>query len=179
MRAGCEALGVVVAGAMLLQCRTALAETQPPIDVGARAGVSINNDQWVLGGFLRYGRLCPFVCLGDLGASVHALVGVGGNRTTVRLGIRLDSLLWFDRAHTVALYPVAGASAQVLVPVGHFAEFCARTGLEGCGGRFWGAELGGGLRVWRLFLEGVVGTGEFPIVTATMGMVFPAWKAVP
>jgi hypothetical protein len=172
-------LCAAIAGTTLSLSPPSFAEMRPHAEVGPRAGVSVNNDQWVMGGFARVGGLCPFVCLGDLGASLHALLGLGGNRATLRVGLRLDSLLWFDAAHKFALYPVAGASAYVLVPVGAFAEFCERTHLQGCGGTYWGAELGGGIRVWKVFVEGVVGTGQLPVVTATAGIALPVWETAP
>jgi hypothetical protein len=149
------------------------------LDAGPKAGVSINGDQWVLGGFARLRGLCPILCLGDLGVGFHALAGLGGNRVTLRTGLRVDTSLWLDDSHTVAFYPAVGGSAYILVPAGHFKEFCERTHLGGCGGTYFGLELGGGVRLWPFFVEALVGTGELPVVTVTGGIVLPVWERRP
>ncbi len=138
--------------------------------------MSVNNDQWVAGGFGRLGGICPLVCLGDLGVGLHALAGFGGNRFTLRTSARLDSVLWLGAERTVGLYPAVGASAYFLFPVGAFAEFCERTRLKGCGGTYFGFEIGGGLRLWQAFLEAVAGTGQLPAVTVTAGVTLPLWE---
>jgi hypothetical protein len=146
------------------------------LHAGPKAGVSVNYDQWVAGVFLRAGGLCPFVCLGDLGISIHELGGLGGNHASLRTSLRIDSIFWFGDREKFGIYPALGLSARTLFPAGKFAEFCERTRLEGCGGTFVGVELGVGLRFWPVFVEAIAATGELPSVTATAGLSWTFWE---
>lgn len=147
------------------------------LHIGPKAGVSVNYDQWVAGAFLRAGGLCPIICLGDIGISVHEIGGLGGNYASVRTSVRLDSILWFGKRETFGVYPTVGFSARTLFPTGRFAEFCERTGLQdGCGGTHVGLELGVGLRFWPIFVEAVGATGELPSITATAGYSALLWE---
>jgi hypothetical protein len=154
-----------------------LAKERFYLHAGPKAGVSVNYDQWVAGGYLRAGGLCPLICLGDLGISIHEMGGLGGNFATLRTSLRLDTILWFGDRGSVGLYPAFGVSAYTQIPAGHFAEFCERTGLdEGCGGTRLGVEAGLGMRFWPMFVETIAATGALPSLIATLGLSFTLWE---
>ncbi len=139
------------------------------MDAGPRTGVSIRDDQWVIGGHLR----AALPCLGNIGFGPVLSLGVGGNYVTLRSSGRLDYLVWFDDAHTVGIYPAIGASAYFYFPVGGFATFCRRVDLEECWGHEVGWELGGGFRYRRLGVDAFAGFGGLPAVTIMAGVMFP------
>lgn len=139
------------------------------VDAGPRLGISINSDQWLVGGQLRTG----LPCLGELGLGPVFMVGVGGNYLTLRSSGRLDYLWWLDDAHVFGIYPAVGASVLFYMPVGPFASFCNRTGLDECWGYEVGTELGGGLRYRWLGLDAFAGFGELPVVTVMASVSFP------
>jgi len=177
---GCIGLQFAAGITLLLVSSSVRAAPNPlQYDAGPRAGVSINSDQWLLGGFGRVGGWFAHAGIGDVGLSLHELVGVGGNRLTFRSSLRLDSIKWWGITRSFGVYPLLGVGLQVLVPVGPFAEFCERTHLPGCGGAYWGAELGVGLRFRSAFLEASYGTGELPNGTVTLGLAFPLNERAP
>jgi len=153
-------------------------EAGPYFHAGPKAGVSVNYDQWVAGGFLRLGGLCPLFCLGDLGVSIHETGGLGGNFATLRTSLRLDSILWFGDRNGFGIYPVVGVSTYTQIAAGHFAEFCERTKLEeGCSGTHFAAEAGLGVRLWPVFVEGIAASGQLPSVVATAGISWTLWES--
>lgn len=152
------------------------------LGVGPRAGVSINGDQWILGGYGRFDGFCLGGCPRHLSLELQLLAGLGGNHLTLRASLRLEYIFWF--MHDFGLYPLAGISFIGWLPVGHFATFCHRVDLEGCTGWDAGLEVGGGFRVWRLTFEAAVGVGgigtdnAIPVLTITAGLHFPLWRSV-
>ena len=172
-------LGCCVCAASWCWPSAAAAASVYYVDAGPRAGVSINNDQWLLGGYARLGIHCPWPALTDLGFGLHVLGGVGGNRLSLRTTLRIDSLVWADSEHTFGFYPSLGVALLGLEPVAGFADFCARTRLAGCDGTYLGAELGFGVRVQRAFLEASLDTGQLPVGTLTAGLALPLFEASP
>ena len=139
------------------------------MDAGPRVGITINGDQWLVGGQLRMG----LPCLGNLGFGPVLALGLGGNHLTLRSSGRLDYLIWFDDAHVFGVYPAVGASALFYMPVGGFATFCNRTGLDECWGHEIGLEVGGGLRYKWFGVDGFLGFGGLPVVTLMAAASFP------
>lgn len=131
-------------------------------------GLSINDDQWLMGAHLRM----ELPCLGNLGFGPVFALGIGGNFLTLRSSGRLDYLIWFDRAHVFGIYPAIGAAAYFYVPVGGFGSFCRRTNLEECWGHETGLELGGGLRYKWLGVDAFAGFGGLPTVTIMAAATF-------
>jgi hypothetical protein len=139
------------------------------VEIGPRAGVSVNGDQWLFGGHLR----TSVPCFWNLGFGPIVVLGLGGNHLTIRSSGRLDYMLWFDRAHTFALYPAAGASVLFYVPVGRFAEFCNRVHLDECSGYTVGGEVGGGARYRWLSVDAFAGFRGLPVVAVMAALSFP------
>jgi hypothetical protein len=178
------AIGTVLLPARAAACQRPEPDEDPPavsIDrtprasAGPRMGVSINGDQWIIGGHL----LVESLCLPGLGIEPVVLVGIGGNFLTLRPAGRVTYSFWIGGRHGVALAPALGVSALIWIPVGDFASFCNRTDLDGCGGHDIGFEIGGGLR-WRwLRLEAMGGFGGLPVVTITLAADLPVWSSEP
>jgi hypothetical protein len=139
------------------------------VDSGPRAGISINGDQWLLGAHLRVG----LPCFGGLGLSHTLAFGLGGNYFTLRSSGRLDYMFWFDNQHIFGIYPTAGVSALFYGPVGGFASFCSRVGLDECWGHDAGWEAGGGIRYRWLGVDALVGFAGLPVLTVMVGAWFP------
>jgi hypothetical protein len=139
------------------------------VDAGPRAGITINGDQWLVGGHLR----ASVPCLGGLGYGPTLTLGLGGNYLTLKSSGRLDYLIWFDRAKVFGIYPAVGASALFYIPVGGFARFCNRTGLYECYGKELGLEVGVGLRYRWLGADAFIGFGGLPVLTIMVGAWFP------
>ena len=140
---------------------------QVKVEAAPRVGLSVNGDQWLVGSALR----ASLPCLGELGIGPTLALGVGGNHLTLRSGGRLDYLLWFDDAHTFAIYPSVGAALQFYWPVGNFATFCHRVDLDECSGYHFGNELGGGVRYGNLAVDAFAGFGGLPVLS-----VMAAWS---
>jgi hypothetical protein len=162
-----------------LAAHAAAHESDLRLGAGFQGGVTVNSDQWTAGGYGRLEGVCVFVCPRDLGIGLHALGGIGGNHVTVRVGPRLDYLLWLADEGTVGLDLGVGASVIGFIPVGNFAEFCHRVDLDGCGGTYFGAEGALGLRLWPVFVEGVLASGELPVLTVTAGIHWTLWAENP
>jgi hypothetical protein len=139
------------------------------VEVGPRIGVSVNGDQWLIGGQLR----SSVPCLGQLGFGPTLAVGLGGNHLTLRSSGRLDYMLWFDRAHVFGVYPSAGVSVFIYTPVGRFAAFCHRVHLDECSGYMVGGEIGGGIRYRWAAVDAFLGLGGLPVVTIMAAASFP------
>lgn len=147
------------------------------VGAGLRAGITVNSDQWALGGYARYDGFCLGGCANNLSIEVLLLVGLGGNHMTIRESVRLQYLFWLYKK-AFGLYPIVGNSILGYVPVGPFASFCNRVELSGCGGWDVGFEIGGGIRIWNFSFETVVGVGGIPVVTILLGLHFPIWRSV-
>jgi len=142
---------------------------QVAMEVAPRVGLSINGDQWLVGSQLR----ASLPCLGELGIGPTLALGVGGNHLTLRSGGRLDYLLWFDSAHVLGIYPAVGAALLFYWPVGHFATFCHRVGLEECSGYDVGSEVGGGIRFHDVAVDAFAGFGGLPVLSIMAAWSFP------
>lgn len=150
-------------------CPTCPSCCQLAVDAGPRVGISINGDQWLLGGHLRI----ALPCLGNLGFGPVLAFGVGSNYLTLTSSGRLDYLVWFDDARVFGAYPVLGASALFYMPGGRFAAFCNRVGLDECWGHEIGWEVGGGLRYRWFGLEALAGFTGLPALTVMAAASFP------
>jgi hypothetical protein len=139
------------------------------VDAGPRIGISINGDQWLVGAHLRV----AVPCFGNLGFGPVMTIGIGGNYFTLRSSGRLDYIFWFDEAHTFGVSPAVGVSALFYMPVGGFARFCNRVGLDECWGHEVGLELGGGVRYKWFGLDAFIGFGGLPAVTVMAAASFP------
>ena len=62
------------------------------LEGGPRGGLTVNDDQWIVGGHLRLGLLC----LGGFALEPVALVGFGGNYLTLRPSLRAIYRLYSD-----------------------------------------------------------------------------------
>jgi hypothetical protein len=142
---------------------------QVVVEEGPRVGISINGDQWLVGGQLR----ASLPCLGNLGFGPVLVFGLGGNYLTMRSSGRLDYLFWFDDAHVFGAYSAVGASAFFYLPAGGFARFCNRVNLDECWGHDVGFEVGGGLRYKWLGVDGFLGFGGLPVVSVMAFGSFP------
>jgi hypothetical protein len=141
---------------------------QVAVEAAPRMGVSLNADQWLLGGQLR--TFLP--CLGHLGLGPLVALGIGGNHLTLKSGGHLDYMLWFDDAHVFGVYPAVGGSVRFYWPVGPFATFCHRVGLEECSGYDLGGEVGGGFRYRAFSVDAFVGFGGLPVLSIMAAMSF-------
>ena len=154
-------------------------KTPPPqtgctleVEGGPRGGITINDDQWILGGHLRLG----FLCLGGFALEPVALVGFGGNYMTLRPSLRAIYHLYSDTNRELELHPTLGYSLVQWLPVGRFAEWCSRLEVDACYARDGGLELGGGIAYRFIGLDAVAGFGTLPIVTITLMATFPITK---
>jgi hypothetical protein len=145
-------------------------------DVGPRGGISVNGDQWIVGGYGRYDGFCFGGCSPRLGIELQLLAGFGGNHMTLRASVRLSYVFWFFE-EMFGFYPLVGGSVVGYLPIGTFASFCGRVNLEGCSGWDAGLELGGGFHIWRFSLEAAAGLGGIPVVTTTLGFTVPLWRS--
>jgi hypothetical protein len=169
---GCGLLALV-----LLVPRAASAhEVGHRLFAGPQGGISVNPDQWVLGGVIGLDGVCVIGCTRDLTLALHALSGVAGNHVTVRISPRLSYTFWIGDEDTLGVEVAAGGGVIALIPVGGFAEFCNRTDLDGCGGVWAGFEYGAGVRLWPITVHAIVGTGEVPVVTATASFRISLWE---
>lgn len=149
-----------------------VAHAEPPEDedsgtrvsVGVRGGVSVNDDQWVVGGHVLAEDIIDVEPL--------VLVGIGGNRLTLRPSLRAGYTFWIGDERGFGITPAAGVTALFYVPVGPFATWCHRTGVAGCGGWALGYELGGAVRYDWVRLEAMAGLGDAPVVTVTLATDF-------
>jgi len=91
----------------------------------------------------------------------------------VRSAGRLDYMIWFGPAHVLGIYPAVGASVNFYMPLGRFASFCHRVGLDECTGYDVGAEVGGGVRYRRFAIDAFAGFGGLPGLTIMAAMAFP------
>lgn len=137
----------------------------------------MNPDQYVLGGLIGFDGICLVACSRDLGFAIHALSGLAGNHATVRVSPRIAYTFWIGDEDTLGIELATGAGVIGFIPIGHFAEFCERTDLDGCGGVWAGFEAGAGARLWPVTIHAVVGTGELPLLTATASVRFDLWEA--
>ena len=159
--------------------RTKPAGSEPPaagctmqLEGGPRGGLTVNDDQWVVGGHLRLGLLC----LGGLALEPVALLGFGGNYLTLRPSVRAIYRLYSDTNRELELHPTLGYSLAQWIPVGRFAEWCNRLEVDACYARDTGVELGGGIAYRFLGLDAVAGFGSLPVVTITLTATFPLTK---
>jgi hypothetical protein len=155
-------------------------QTTPPVQTGCtleveggpRGGITVNDDQWILGGHLRLG----FLCLGGFTIESVALLGFGGNYLTLRPSLRGIYRLYSDTNRELELHPTLGYSLVQWIPVGRFAEWCSRLEVDACYARDGGVELGGGIAYRFIGLDAVAGFGTLPIVTITLMATFPIAK---
>jgi hypothetical protein len=141
-------------------------------EAGPRGGLTVNDDQWIVGGHLRLG----FLCLGGFALEPVALVGFGGNYLTLRPSLRAIYRLYSDTNRELEIHPTLGYSLVQWFPVGHFAEWCDRLEVDACWARDSGVELGGGLAYRFLGIDAVAGFGSLPVVTVTLTATFPIAK---
>jgi hypothetical protein len=139
------------------------------VDAGARAGISINGDQWIGGG---HGRL-RLTCLGGLGLEPVAIAGLGGNYLTLRPSLRFFYWVWLDAARRWSLAPALGASLVYYTPVGNFATFCHRYDVDACSGFSHGFEAGMSAGFSGLGLQTAIGFGGLPVVTLSATYTWP------
>jgi len=139
---------------------------------GPRGGLTVNDDQWILGGHLRVG----FLCLGGFAFETVGLVGFGGNYLTLRPSLRVIYRLYSDTNRELELHPTLGWSLVQWFPVGHFSTWCERLEVDACWARDSGVELGGGMAYRFLGLDAVAGFGSLPSVTITLMATFPLGK---
>jgi hypothetical protein len=142
------------------------------LEGGPRGGLTVNDDQWILGGHVRIG----FLCLGGLALEPVGLVGFGGNYLTLRPSVRAIYRLYSDTNRELELHPTLGYSLVQWIPVGHFAEWCSELEVDACYARDTGVELGGGIAYRFLGLDAVAGFGSLPVVTITLTATFPLTK---
>jgi hypothetical protein len=142
------------------------------LEGGPRGGLTVNDDQWIVGGHLRVG----FLCLGGLALEPVALLGFGGNYLTLRPSVRAIYRLYSDTNRKLEIHPTLGYSLVQWIPVGRFAEWCDRLEVDACYARDSGVELGGGVAYRFLGLEAVAGFGSLPVVTITLTATFPITK---
>jgi hypothetical protein len=145
------------------------------LEGGPRGGLTVNDDQWILGGHLRLGLLC----LGGFALEPVALVGFGGNYLTLRPSVRAIYRLYSDTNRLLELHPTLGLSLVQWLPVGQFAEWCDRLEVDACYARDSGVELGGGIAYRFLGLDAVAGFGSLPVVTITLTATFPIVQGNP
>jgi hypothetical protein len=139
------------------------------LEGGPRGGLTINDDQWIVGGHLRLGLLC----LGGFALEPVALLGFGGNYLTLRPSVRAIYRLYSDTNRELELHPTLGYSFVQWLPVGDFADWCSRLEVDACYASDGGVELGGGIAYRFLGLEAVAGFGSLPVVTITLTATFP------
>jgi hypothetical protein len=142
------------------------------VEGGPRGGLTVNDDQWIVGGHLRLG----FLCLGGFTLEAVGLVGFGGNYLTLRPSVRALYRLYSDTNRELELHPTLGYSLVQWLPVGPFAKWCDRLHVDACWTRDSGVELGGGIAYRFLGLEAVAGFGSLPVVTVTLLATFPMAK---
>lgn len=138
-------------------------------DAGARAGVSINGDQWIGGGHARL----SLTCLGGLGLEPVAIAGVGGNYLTLRPSLRFFYWVWLDRGRRWSLAPSLGASLVYYTPVGNFATFCHRYDVDACSGFSRGFEAAMSIGLSGIGLDATLGFGDLPVVTLSAMYTWP------
>jgi hypothetical protein len=136
---------------------------------GPRGGLTVNDDQWIVGAHLRLG----FLCLGGFSLESVGLVGFGGNYLTLRPSLRAIYRLYSDTNRELEIHPTLGASVVQWFPVGPYATWCDRFEVDACWARDSGAELGGGIAYRFLGLDAVAGFGSLPVVTITLMATFP------
>ena len=162
---------------------TGTAPSSPPrapgctleLEGGPRGGITVNDDQWIVGGHLRLGLLC----LGGLALEPVALLGFGGNYLTLRPSLRAIYRLYSDTNRELELHPALGYSLVQWLPVGQFADWCDRLEVDACYARDSGVELGGGIAYRFLGLDAVAGFGSLPVVTITLTATFPMLRGTP
>jgi hypothetical protein len=132
-------------------------------EIGLRAGISANLDQWVLGTSCSY-EVVPNTRWFSVEGS--ALVGLDRDYLSLRPSVR--ALFIAYPASSVGLRAVLGASLYSIHPHGEFAVFCDRTGTE-CGLLEVGAEIGAAVHVDWASLEGIFSFGELPVATVLLG----------
>ncbi len=145
------------------------------LEGGPRGGLTINDDQWILGGHVRLGLLC----LGGFALEPVALVGFGGNYLTLRPSVRAIYRLYSDTNRELELHPTLGYSLVQWIPVGPFADWCDRLEVDACYARDSGVELGGGIAYRFLGIDAVAGFGSLPVVTITLTATFPMARGNP
>ena len=142
------------------------------VEGGPRGGLTVNDDQWIVGGHLRLG----FLCLGGFAFEPVGLVGFGGNYLTLRPSLRAIYRLYSDTNRELEIHPTLGVSVVQWLPVGPYATWCDRFDVDACWARDSGAEIGGGLAYRFLGLDAVAGFGSLPVVTITLTATFPMAK---
>jgi hypothetical protein len=142
------------------------------VEGGPRGGITINDDQWALGGHLRLG----FLCLGGFAFESVGLLGFGGNYLTLRPSLRAIYRLYSDTNRELEIHPTLGVSLLQWIPVGPFASWCSDLEVDACWARDSGLELGGGVAYRFIGLEAVAGFGSLPVVTVTLVATFPMAK---
>jgi hypothetical protein len=142
------------------------------LEGGPRGGLTVNDDQWVVGGHVRLG----FLCLGGLALEPVALLGFGGNYLTLRPSVRAIYRLYSDTNRELEIHPTLGYSLMQWIPVGRFAKWCNELEVDACYARDTGVELGGGIAYRFLGLDAVAGFGSLPVVTITLTATFPLTK---
>ncbi|MBI2372479.1 MAG: hypothetical protein HYV07_00635 [Deltaproteobacteria bacterium] len=142
------------------------------ITLGPRLGVSVNADQYIVGGHVLFENLC----LKGVGIEPIFLVGFGGNHATLRPGVRVGYTFWIGGPDGLGLMLGAGATLSVATPVGSFSSFCHDVRIEGCGWTGFGFEAGGALRYGWVRLEAQLGFEELPVLTTTLALDYPLWE---